>query len=342
MSIIEFSDLIKSIINEKNESKAKRANVKAFAELVLRDTKKFLEETKGMKFALNLEKIKELPEDVAEALGKHNGSLNLNGLKSLSEKAASHLKNHQGILNLGGLSLLSETASEYLMAHKGQINLFSASHHLFYDFNELSVPLAKLIMKNLNADNLSFRYLKSITPEVVEIINKVSLRFQGFKTISDQVAEGLGKCEGKSLRLNEIVTISDKSAQFLGSFKGKYELCLNNLESITPATSMNLSSYIGMNLELCGLKTISLEIAKNLSKFKGNLILVGVEQISSLEIEQFLKSIQKSRNESGGRLKLELNESLFESGIFDSLIQKYSIEVKSTFRYPNFNSRILF
>jgi len=96
---------------------------------------------------MDLKNWTELPDSVAEALGKHQGNVNLNGLNTLSDKAASFLMSHKGVLHLGGLVSLSETASERLFKHKGKINLFSADHRLYYDFHELSVPLIKLIMK---------------------------------------------------------------------------------------------------------------------------------------------------------------------------------------------------
>jgi hypothetical protein len=328
-SLLETSELIKSINEEKKQSKNNRLNEKDLCQLLLLDPIKFMDETNGMKFRLDLEKLQELPDNVAEALGKHNGAVNLNGIRSLSEKAANHLKHHKGILSLGGLSLLSEKASKDLMSHKGKINLFSSSNKLFYDFNELSVPLAQLIMKHMASDSLSFRYLKSISPEVVKIINKVSLRFHGFNTISDDVAEALGNSKGRSLDLNDIDFLSDKSVQFLSAFKGDRYLYLNKIKNLSLQSANFLSEYEGMFLGLSGLESVSIELVENLSKFKGVLILGGIQQISELEMEHFFMTIRNSRKDSGKTFKLELKKSLFETGAFELLIKNYSINLKT-------------
>jgi hypothetical protein len=84
-----------------------------------------------------------------------------------------------------------------------------------------------------------------------------------------------------------------------------------------------------MFLGLSGLESVSIELVENLSKFKGVLILGGIQQISELEMEHFFMTIRNSRKDSGKTFKLELKKSLFETGAFELLIKNYSINLKT-------------
>jgi hypothetical protein len=328
----ENSEAIKAILTEKNSAKAKQEDVKKFVALLESNPEQFSQVTEGMKFAMDLKNWTELPDSVAEALGKHKGNVNLNGLSTLSDKAASFLMNHKGVLHLGGLVSLSETASERLFKHKGKINLFSADHRLYYDFHELSVPLIKLIMKYKVSDYLSFRKLKCITPEIVEAINCFSLVIYGLNSISDEVAEAFGKFKGGCLELNDLTELSDESIRQLSAFKGQHRLSLASLQKITDQGAAFLSNYQGYDLTLSSIKSLSDEVVSNLAKFKGILTLTGIQQISKAHLEVFFAAIQQSRGKER-QLSVILCEKLWNNGDFDSLFTKYAMNKDQYYLY---------
>ena len=331
----EDSEAIKAILTEKNSAKAKREDVKKFVALLETNPEQFSQVTEGMKFAMDLKKLTELPDSVAEALGKHQGNVNLNGLSTISDKAASYLMSHKGVLHLGGLVSLSETASERLFKHKGKINLFSTYHQLYYDFHELSVPLIKLIMKNIDSDNphnLRFRKLKRITPEVVEAINCFSLVMNGLNSISDEVAEAFGKFKGGCLKLNDLTELSDESIRQLSAFKGQNCLSLESLQKITDKGAAFLSNYQGNELILSSIKSVSDEVVGNLAKFSGALTLTGIQQISEAHLEVFFAAIEQSRGKER-QLSVILCEKLWNNGDFDSLFTKYAMNKDQYYLY---------
>jgi hypothetical protein len=329
----EKSEVIKSILNDKNSAKDKRAKTKAFAELLLSDPEKFTEETQGMKFAIDLKKLKELPDKVAEALGKHNGNVNLSGISELSENTATHLKNHTGTLSLCGLQFMDEGVAETLMMHKGNIDLRSNFHHSYYDYEELSLALAKLIVKNEKDNRIRFRKLKKLSPEVAEVFNSHSLTLHGLTSLSDETAEVLSRGTGKELEMNDLLELTDESARCLGQFKGSYELSLKGLESLTAQAARNLSQYKGIHLRLSGLKIPSMDVIQSLCTFHGNLCLEGIESIPVSGIEHFCQTIDKSRTNEGRKFSVVLHENVFQNGTYEDLLTKYSITKERKYEY---------
>ena len=325
--LLEKSELIKSIVNEKNNSKAKRADTKALAELLITDPERFSQETKGMKFAIDLKKLQELPDHVAEALGKHNGKVNLSGIKKLSEHAANHLTRHVGILTLSGLKSMKDSAAEWLMNHKGKID-FGNGFINGYKFDEISVPLAKLIVKNSSSREFFFYELKNLTPEVAEIFNNFSLNINGLTNISDEAAYALSKGTRKNtIFFDDLLELSDESAKYLGQMKNCCKLTLRKLPNLTPIAARNLVQFKGQ-LDLSGLKDPSMEVIESLGTSKGLLFLDGIQHLSESSMEYFCKNIQKSRVNNGESFSLFLTDNVLNNDKFNFILDKYTITKK--------------
>lgn len=121
--------------------------------------------------------------------------------------------------------------------------------------------------------------------------------------------------------------------KFLSKFNGDRFLCLNKLENLTLHAASYLSAYRGMFLKLSGIKSTSIEVVKNLSKFRGVLVLGGIEDISEMELELFFGAIKNSRNDSNRNFSMVLPNKIFESGKFDHLIDKYSISIGDSYEF---------
>ncbi len=299
----EKSEVIKSILNDKNSSKDKRAKTKAFAELLLSDPEKFTTETRGMKFTIDLKKLKELPDKVAEALGKHNGNVNLSGISELSDKAACCLQSHLGELNLSNLTIISENGARYLLNHSGKIRLHEYHNRGYVYLFEIGTEVAKLIQKCYGVKRYQFKNITTISSEVVRLFGDCSVTFNDSMEITDEVLDAIIETTGEELalsreHLNEeialklsnyrgstlccfnIRNLSQKAAIHLSQFKGD-KLHFNNRnwsEKIrginnTPLTDHEKKSWIDYNNQNpTWLSYLSEEIAEALSKFKGKEI----------------------------------------------------------------------
>ena len=225
----EKSEVIKSILNDKNSSKDKRAKTKAFAELLLSDPEKFTTETRGMKFTIDLKKLKELPDKVAEALGKHNGNVNLSGISELSDLATFHLQYHKGQLNLSNLQHISEKGAENLLNHNGNIVLHEYPNWGKIYLFEIGISTAKLIRKCYSWKNFSGEI---VTAQKFYIINAVEI-----------CPEVLREFSGSSIWLNSAIKISDELLDELVKTTG--EELLMTCEELSDEIALKITKYKG-------------------------------------------------------------------------------------------------
>jgi len=146
---------------------------------------------------LNLNRIKQLSDNAAQAVGQAQCTLSLNGLHRLSDNAAKSLGMHDGNLILGGLTRLSDEAAEGLSQHRGELMI-------------------------LRVKGLSERALIALANV------EGSLWLNAQETISVKAAEALSHHE-HGLMLDGVYTISDEAAAALANYKGN----TLNLEHLT-------------------------------------------------------------------------------------------------------------
>ena len=101
-------------------------------------------EHSGVDLDLDLDSLPDLPNAVAESLGKHQGNLSLNGITSLSDTAAEILGKHQGNLSLNGITKLSDAAAEALSKHLGKLFLLSLQDLSENAIDSLAQPAGKI------------------------------------------------------------------------------------------------------------------------------------------------------------------------------------------------------
>lgn len=251
----ENSEAIKSILNDKNSVKDKRAKTKALVELLLSDPEEFSRETRGMKFSIDLKKLKELPDNVAAALGKHHGNVNLSGISELSDLATFHLQTHKGQLNLSNLKHISEKGAENLLKHNGNIALHEYPKWGKIYLHEIGISTAKLIRKCYSWKN--FYSEEIVTTEKFYFINAIEISPEVIREFS-----------GNSIWLNSAIKISDELLDELVKTTGQ-ELSLT-YEDLSDEIALKISKYQGTSICLLELKNLSVQAARYLSGFKGD------------------------------------------------------------------------
>ncbi|MFM2197548.1 MAG: hypothetical protein RLZZ505_980 [Verrucomicrobiota bacterium] len=110
----------------------------------------------------------------------------------------------------------------------------------------------------------------------IENDKEVSLRCA--VSIDDDAAEIVSKYHGP-LELDSLASISKEVAKSLGSYKGLYYIGLNGLKTISPQVAKELSRSSG-SLYLNGIKELSPTAAYHLAKHKSSLYLYGLTKIS--------------------------------------------------------------
>jgi tetratricopeptide (TPR) repeat protein len=106
-----------------------------------------------------------LSPEVTFYLGQHKGGLWFGKVTSLSSESAKHFGRHKGSLYLNKVSLLSDKAASFLREHEGEISLAS--------LQSITPDVAELLIK-VSPINIDLSQAKSITPEVAGILVKHS------------------------------------------------------------------------------------------------------------------------------------------------------------------------
>ena len=264
------------------------------------DAAKALAKHKGEN-ALSLNGLEELDVDVAKELSKHNGPLNLNGIKVISHEVARELakcqfdifldgieelddvsvfENHTASLSLWGLSSLNDKISEQLSKKKGE---FALRDDISDSFKELSPAKAKLLVK-FYSDQMA---VNEITLETLEVLsldaakelakydNSISLNLT---EISVELLNVLSKVH---LSLNNVNTLSNDHIKAIANFKKG--IALNGLKAID-VKAFNELVKVGTKLELLGVESITDDVAKIISTYKGELHL-GCKTLSEKSAE---------------------------------------------------------
>ena len=264
---------------------------------------------------LYLDGLKTLNNATAEALSKHEGELHLGGLKNLSDAAAKALGKHKGELSLGGLASLGDSPGHIALAEKfasqkGELGLSSlkslsdgAAEALSkYDgelglggLKSLSDGAAEALSKHKG--DLDCSYLESLSdsPGHVALAKKLAsqkgeLNLWRLKSLGDAAAKALSMYK-KDLRIDDLVSLNDSPGHIALAGKlasQKRELDLGGLKNLSVAAAEALSKHKG-ELSLWGLKSLSDTVAKSLSKHKGPLNLQGLESLSSAVAEALSK-----------------------------------------------------
>jgi hypothetical protein len=249
---------------------------------------------------LELNGLTALPDDVAAALGEHQGPLFLNGLKTLSAPAAGALANHRGYLSLNGVTTLPDEAAKVLLTH----NRLDASGELLSlnGLQTLSAEAAGAIAARRS--RASFLGLTTLTPEVAQILAKARAWdgvLPSFTSVTPELAAALAQRE-QGVTMPGLTSLPPEIAT---AFKGKLRgvgpyltaIPLESLKALAAAnalpTSLDRLTTLSAEeatilatagstravLTFGGLKSLSPEAAKALMKREGWVYLNGLATI---------------------------------------------------------------
>ena len=251
-----------------------------------------------------LNRLLDLPPDVARALLKNGGHVELNGLSELPvESAQAFQQMNYGSVQLDGIEELTTEAAEALAkSGLGGISLDG--------LRTLSVDLAKALSRFPNileldgVESLSAAAATGLAgkPEAPGEVSNRRLQLRGLRTVSVEVAGALANFPGRTLDLSGLKNLSPDTAGALAKFKGclflngivrldggaalllfarSSPLVMDNLNNLPASALESLAAGKG-NLTFEGVQRISLEQAKALSRRRATLSL-GVNELSEAQ-----------------------------------------------------------
>ena len=202
---------------------------------------------------LTFTKLEKLTPEVAMILARHPANLSFPALEQISPEVANALGRKKHLwLSLDGIQKISRDVAR-----------------------ELASTRCGLVLGNLQA----------VTPELATILaqKKGSLRL-GLASITPEVASALSQHEGW-LSLNDLHSIDLVSAAALAAHQ--HWISLNGLKTLTPDLAEALANFNGETLDLNGLKSLDLEVAKKLAvaRCRNGLYLNGLVTVTPAILE---------------------------------------------------------
>jgi len=148
---------------------------------------------------LNLDGVETLSIESAQALSKHTGTLELNGLKEINLCVASHLSNHNGLLLLNGLDFLSDEVSKKFFGPFGGWLWRNLTYNA-WPWDKLGAECSCLLIKSYSpVINLNGQILCKRIAEVISEPNTRSPKIfiKSCSGISRDAVDALAKYEGE-------------------------------------------------------------------------------------------------------------------------------------------------
>jgi len=233
---------------------------------------------------LSLGSILEVSEKQAEILSKLNGSLALEGLVEISNRALENLLKLSSIktLNLKSLPRISEENARQAANREGSINLegieeLKESEGYILLARKLAkawrVELPKLqkigpkIARELsNNSTVKLKNLTALDKDTArELARTSSLYLPSLRGIDGEISQALGEMKG-DLSLGDISDVSDESFTNLAANKTRLEFTISALSETKASALAKIP-----NVYIEGLKEISIDAAKCLKGYKGDL-----------------------------------------------------------------------
>jgi hypothetical protein len=107
--------------------------------------------------------------------------------------------------------------------------------------------------------------------------------------------KSLSQFKGWRLLLSGLASLSDSAAESLSKYKGDSTensgwLSLYGLKDLSDSAVDRLSTFRGKSLSLNGVKKLSDQQAKSLSKLSNDLIMLDLDELSDIAAQYFAKS----------------------------------------------------
>jgi serine/threonine protein kinase len=238
---------------------------------------------------IELNSVRNIDAEVAAILAKHNAAISLSGLTSLSNKVCESFSRHGGRIALNGVRSLSSEAVSILANTSG-----------FLSFDSLET-----LPNNLSRESLQnfLQQLYSLPPSLAEIAMQrlrseserskewppfVSVDFSGVQALQAETAAVIAdnSNDATMLYLDGLSNLDDEASRELGLFRGPY-LSLSGLRQLSPTAVKNLGRLRSrsLDLNLSGLKELTVPLAVALGEHQGELILDGVESLNAADVQ---------------------------------------------------------
>ncbi len=212
-----------------------------------------------------LSSITELPDGLESELIACRKRLPLNSLRNLSDEIADIIGRCNSFeVSLNGLKTLKESAARNLRPYRGA---------LFLDgIKELSEALARVVSA-LECSSLSMAGVSQLTESKADALCQLEgyLRISGIKTLSDQVAATLAKHK-QGISLDGLADLPDTAGHIA---------LAKVLARVEGNNSVDRAKW---TIFLDGLKRVSVACATELAQTEGNLSLLGIQSIDSIEL----------------------------------------------------------
>ena len=203
--------------------------------------------------------ITEISPEVAHALADNEGgSVFLNELQEISPDVAEQFKkSRRDYFYLDGVSSVSLAVAKHLSECVCRIHLNGV--------REVSPEVADLLSRN---KSIEFEGLENVSEEVIDVLlaNASIVSFGGMRSISDNIAECIGRHEGANVFLRNLEYISGKGVESLCKCGGSIILGIKHLSD----SSAEILSKNKKWVQLYKLGSLSDEAAEYFSHFDGD------------------------------------------------------------------------
>lgn len=223
---------------------------------------------------LQLFSFREITEDAAKEVARHNGIVDLSGLRSLSPSAASHLAGlpEMSTLILDGLEILPISSAKALASCRCRGLRLGGLKKLTPG---LAAALADYGSACTRGSNLKLNGISRMAADVTEAISQsraAVLDIRGLRQLDPDGAAALAEFRGEIIYLDGIQFVSTAVCEALSNFRGSW-FSLSGVRELSPSAARSLAKFTGRKLFLDGLDHPSEEVLTLLHGFKGELVL---------------------------------------------------------------------
>lgn len=233
--------------------------------------------------AIVLRSIKTLPLELAKELQHTLGGIHLPDIMRLDINAARCLASHTGPLYLDGMSSLSADLAFALSKHPGRLS--------FGNLETISAEAAAALSEHTGV--LALHRLKEISPEAAAALCEHRGRIELDNLDEANTPATLrARLYTNELR-NFIASIAYLDEDFTDQLchqNGNHKLLLDGLKSLSTAVAKKLATSEAAVLSLNGLQTIRPDVASELGRFRGTLILDGVNRVEGSAMHSLSQS----------------------------------------------------
>jgi hypothetical protein len=360
--------ILSKTIAEEFISNPKKIELHKYSDIDI-DAAKILQKSKFYK--IDLSGIANLNSDKLKIIVKYRGWLKLDGLEEIDDNKAEILANHIGGLSLNSIKSIQPKTFQKLIKINGDIYLYGLKDIEKDSLIHIKETEGRVVFnKFLSSNNEVKNYLDKCLKYKIDIIDKLltkehamsilnnyynKRKLSDFDTITKEAAKYLASRKENELKLNGIKRIDDETMNELIKFRfdntfteeqmtysSKLSIELNSLTLVSDNALINLfTNFKGHLIRLNGLTKISDSVAESISKYRYEVFLDGVLELSNnasyfLSIKSGLKGNNRISLKGLKKINVEVanNLSKYLGGLhLDGLCDLGSSELSELSKY---------